>query len=110
VRIWTLTAVLVAVSACSNSPTAPAPPPVAACVSANTATIGIHNVSTTLTLDQFIDNQNRGLLAPGQTATYTLTAGQTHTLRTQFTNTSIVACSTTTSFVQCENRTLTCGG
>jgi len=102
---------------CSNSPTAPAPvqtpqpvpQPVAACVSANTADITLVNASpTSLTYDVVLDGINRGTLGPGQSRTFTVTAGTPHTVISRFTNTSVDACSSTPSFVQCTTQTLTC--
>jgi len=104
-------------TACSQSPTAPAPvqtpqpapQPVAACVSANTADITLVNASpTSLTYDVVLDGINRGTLGPGQARTFTVTAGTPHTVISRFTNTSVDACSSTPSFVQCTTQTLTC--
>lgn len=100
-------------SACSgnSTPAAPTPPPVAACVSQNTADVTLVNASpTNLTYDVLIDNISRGTIGPGQSRTFTVTAGASHTVLSRFTNTSLTACTSTTSFIQCTTQALTCRG
>lgn len=100
-------------SACSGSPAAPAPtpPPVAACVSQNTADVTLVNASPSqATYDVLIDNVKKGTLSPGQSVTYTVVAGVSHAIISQFTNTTVAACSSSPSFVQCTSQTFTCRG
>lgn len=94
-------AVLLALSATacgSDTPIAPTPPPVAACQSGNTATVFFQNRSASnLTYDVIWDGSRLTTVAPGaDTQVYTFAANIQHTLRFQFTNTSILACNQST--------------
>ena|SRR5690349_12491283 len=111
-RLLVVVALLAA--ACGGSPAAPStppPPPIAACVSQNTADVTLVNASPSqATYDVLIDNVKKGTLSPGQSATYTVVAGVSHAIVSQFTNTTLAACSSTPSFVQCSSQSLTCRG
>jgi hypothetical protein len=95
----------VVASACgSDSPAAPTPqaaPVVPACQSQNTALLTMANASpNNFTFDVLIDNIGRGTMAPGgSVGPVTLTAaGASHSVVSRVTNTTVVACTSTTSF------------
>jgi hypothetical protein len=102
---------VVALSACSgSSPAAPTPPPVPACQANNTADLTLENGSpNSFTFDVLIDNISRGTMAPGgHVGPLTLSAGIDHVIVSRITNTTVVGCSSNTSFAACSTQTLTC--
>ena len=104
-----LIVVAVLASGCGGSPTAPAAPPAPVCQTQNSATLTVANASVSgLTYDVVLDNTRRGSIGPSQSATYTVAAGVSHPLVWVFTNTSLIACSSTPIPVQCSTQTLTC--
>lgn len=107
-----LVLVLALASACGSdqAPAAPTAPALPACQTNNTATVALQNISrTNSTYDFLIDNIREATVAPNQTTPpITVSAGAQHSVVTRFTNTSIAACSSTTSFAQCSTQTLTC--
>jgi hypothetical protein len=107
---WLLLFVLL-VSACSSTPTAPAPV-VPACQTNNTATVAFGNRTTSnLTFDVVWDGVRIGTIAPTLTSpSQTAAAGVPHVLRFQVTNTTLLACNQSTpTLAQCSTQTLTCG-
>jgi hypothetical protein len=111
---YTLLVAALLASACGgsspNAPTTPQAPAVPACQSANTATVTMTNASpNNFTFDILIDNITRGTVTPGQSAPpMTVTAGVNHTFTSRVTNTNVIGCTSTTSFAQCTNQSLTC--
>lgn len=87
-------------SACGSSPVAPTPPApvVAACQSGSTGTVFFQNRSSSnLTYDVIWDGSRLTTLAPGgDSQVYTFASNIQHTLRFQFTNTSVLACNQST--------------
>lgn len=79
----------------TDTPTAPTPIPVAACVTNNTADITFENRFSSSTLDVIWDGSKLSLspLGPGvKSGTITVAAGVAHTLLYRYTNTQTVAC------------------
>jgi len=104
-----LVAALALLSACGNSNPATPTVIVPECQQNNTAELRLGNASANnYTFDVLIDNVRRGSLAVGQSMTLTLTAGIAHTVISQVTNTTIVACTSSPSFAACSTQTLTC--
>lgn len=105
-----LVASLVVCAACGGStPAAPTPPPPPACQANGTADVTLTNSSVNnLTFDVFIDNISRGAIAPTRSLTVTVSAGIDHVIQSRVTNTTVVACTSTTSFASCSTQTLTC--
>jgi hypothetical protein len=99
--------------ACSgeSTPTAPTPPPVAACQSQNTATVYFQNRSTSnLTYDIVWDGARLTTVGPAQNSqTYTVVANVPHLLRFQVTNLALLACSQgTPTLTTCSNNFYFC--
>ena len=95
-------------AACGGNPATPTVI-VPECQQNNTAELRLGNASANnYTFDVLIDNVRRGSLAVGQSMTLTLTAGIAHTVISQVTNTTIVACTSSPSFAACSTQTLTC--
>jgi len=79
------------------------------CQQNQTAELRLANASANnYTFDVLIDNVRRGSLPVGQSMTLTLTAGVSHTVVSQVTNTAIIACTSSPSFAACSTQTLTC--
>lgn len=100
-RLVVLLSLAAIVSACGSSPvapTVPAPIPVAACQSGNTATVFFQNRSASnLTYDIVWDGARITTVTPGaDSIVYTFAANIQHTLRFQLTNTSLLACNQST--------------
>lgn len=92
---------VVVVSACGSdsAPVVVAPTPIIpACQSQNTATVYFQNRSASnLTYDVLWDGSKLTTVAPGKDSqVYTFAANIPHTLRFQFTNTSLAACNQST--------------
>jgi len=95
-------------SGCGGNPAAPTVI-VPECQQNNTAELRLANGSASnYTCDVLIDNVRRGSLPVGQSMTLTLTAGVSHTVVSQVTNTAIIACTSSPSFAACSTQTLTC--
>lgn len=100
---------------CGSSPATPIAPAVVvpACQSQNTATVSFQNRSTTnLTYDIVWDGSKLTTVAPARDSqVYTFAANITHTLRFQYTNTTLLACSASTPvLVTCANAFYSCTG
>jgi hypothetical protein len=111
-KSWLLVAVVL-VSACGSTPVAPTPPPVATCQSQNTATVYFQNRTTSnLTYDVVWDGSRLTTVGPGQSSqVYTFAANVGHTLRFQYTNTSLLACNQSTpTLATCSNNSYFCTG
>jgi hypothetical protein len=96
---FVLVAALFLTAGCgSSSPVAPTTPPVPACQTNNTATVYFQNRSASnLTYDVLWDGSRLTTIAPGKDSqVYTFAANVTHSLRFQFTNTSLLACAAST--------------
>jgi len=110
-RVIVLT-VLLATNACSgdDTPTAPTPPPVAACQANNTAGLAFHNHSTTRTYTITFNGASVATLGPGQvTGAQDVAAGTTHTVTFLYANTSTLACQPfTPNLARCSVTTLAC--
>lgn len=94
-----LVALLAAACGSSTSPTPIAPVVVVpACQSQNTATVYFQNRSTAnLTYDIVWDGSKLTTVTPGKDSqVYTFAANVPHTLRFQYTNTSLLACNAST--------------
>ena len=88
-------------SGCSkdSAPVAPTPIPVVPlCQSQNTATVYFQNRSTgNFTYDVIWDGSKLTTVAPGKDSTvYTFAANVPHSLKFQYTNTSLLACNAST--------------
>jgi hypothetical protein len=108
-RLLMIVVALAAVGCGSETPTSPTPV-LPLCQTQNTAQLTLTNGSpNNLTFDVVVDNILRGTMAPGASVgPLTLTAGGMHTIESRVTNTSIVGCTSTTSFAACSSQALTC--
>jgi hypothetical protein len=104
----------VVTTACGGSSAAPTPvvPAVVvpACQSNNTATMTLGNTSLNSTYTVSWDGSTRVTLGPGQTSpVYTEAASVPHTLTFRFSNSTQLACSSSTpTLAQCSSNTFTC--
>lgn len=105
---------IVLVSACGSDSAPVAPTPVVeACQSNNTGTVYFQNRSTSnLTYDIVWDGSRLTTVAPGSDSqVYTFAANIQHTLRFQFTNTTLLACNASTPVLaRCAATFYSCGG
>jgi hypothetical protein len=92
----TLVLVALLTVGCGASPAAPTPSPVVVptCQAQSTGTVYFQNRSaSSLTYDVIWDGAKLTTIAPGtDSQVYTFAANITHSLRFQFTNTSLLAC------------------
>ena len=101
-------------TSCGGSSAAPTPvvPSVVvpACQTNNTATVTLGNTSVNSTYTVSWDGSTRVTLGPGQSSpVYTEAAGVPHTLTFRFSNSSLLACSTSSpTLAQCSSNTYTC--
>lgn len=109
-RTWVLILGLISAACGSSAPTAPSAPPAPVCQTNQTADLTLANASpNNYTFDVLIDNVRRGTVSPGQSlGPVSVTAGINHTVESRLTNTTVVACTSTTSFAVCTTPTLTC--
>ena len=105
---------VVVTTACAGGSDAPTPlvPAVVvpACQSNNTASVTFGNTSLNSTYTVLWDGSTRVTLGPGQSSpVYTEAASVTHTLTFRFSNSTALACSTSTpTLAQCTSSTFTC--
>ena len=95
----------------TSSPTTPTTPTVSACQSNNTATVTFENRSASnKTYTVVWDGSNLTTLAPTQKSqAYTVAAGVQHTLTFKVTNSSALACSTSSpTLAQCSSNNYWC--
>lgn len=107
-----IVSLFVATSACSkDTPTAPTPPPVASCVTNNTAQLAFGNVSAARTYAVLFNGALVATLGPGQTTpSAPVAAGVQHTILFTYANTNNqLACNPLTPVLaQCQVQTYTC--
>ncbi len=110
---YALAVVALLSAACGSSPpVAPTPPPpvIPVCQANNTASVSFGNRSAATTHDIFWDGLRVATVTPGQTSSpITVAAGAAHTLQFRITNTSTLACSTSSPIpAQCSTPVYTC--
>ena len=113
-KFFMLAATHLAATACggTSSPVTPTPVVVVAplCQTRNTAEITFGNTSLNSTYSVVFDGVSRVTLAPGQTSqVYTEAAGVQHKVDFKYSNSSLLACNTSTPvWAQCTNQTISC--